>query len=232
MKKLKLMALATLAIIAGACNGSAGTKALAEKESASVAEKSVEKSVGDYALYSIKSPVRVMRQWSVSVDDAANLPGTDLSDYKAVERAIDAGDLDVMSTTVTTYEFGADGKVKDWVGKYDAQGRASSVGVHGLPGVFDITYANGRPAKFVLAENSLDEIISLDSYDYGLEIFTISYDDKGMPASLTGKAMGFFGGGAYKETYSDYRFDAKGNWIRRKKTGPYSTNIEYRSYEY
>jgi hypothetical protein len=72
----------------------------------------------------------------------------------------------------------------------------------------------------------------LDAYEKGFEEFTVQYGSDGMPASIKGLSMGFFGGGEYSEQYADYKFDNQGNWISRKVTTPYLTYVQFREYEY
>lgn len=69
-------------------------------------------------------------------------------------------------------------------------------------------------------------------FEMCLENFTITYDMNGFAKELKGKATPFFGDGIYTETYSNYKFDSHGNWVRRQVSTPYSDIIQYRSYEY
>lgn len=170
-----------------------------------------------------------MRQWNVSFDEAADITGYNLSDYKSVDRAIEDGALDEMTTQIVKYDFDTDGH-SDWVTKRGANG-PSQVHCQDLPGLFNVEYKNGKPFRFTLVEGSCDEI-PLDSYDNGLEYFTLTYNSDGTVESMTGKTFGFFGNRTYVEKYSDYKFDSNGNWIRRKVETDSFTLMQYRAYEY
>lgn len=184
---------------------------------------------GDYSFYGLKTPVKVMRQWSVSFDEAADITGYDLNDYKSVDRAIEDGALDEMTTQIVKYDFDSDGHT-DLVAERGANG-PSQVALVEYPGVFNVEYKNGKPFRFTLVEGSCDEI-PLDSYDVGLDYFTLTYNLDGTVASMTGKTSGFFGNSPYIEKYSEYKFDSKGNWIRRKVETEFFTLLQYRAYEY
>lgn len=56
----------------------------------------------------------------------------------------------------------------------------------------------------------------------------------GIPVSLKGKNMDFlsYGGDTYIETYSDYKFDERGNWTSRTVTTPNYMYKESREYKY
>ena len=189
---------------------------------------------GDYSFYGLITPVKVMREWSVSIDDAANISGYNLNDYREVTKAIDNGDLDGMFTHIVKYDFNKDGLTNN-VQKRGANGPVT-VCFYDLPGVFNVIYEDGKPVKFTIDDNQLQECFEagmlLDAYDNGLEYFMLKYTPDGTVGSLSGKSMGFFGGNLYTETYSDYKFDTSGNWIRRKVTTPYYTSIQFRAYEY
>ncbi|MDE6652223.1 MAG: hypothetical protein K2K08_07445 [Paramuribaculum sp.] len=187
-------------------------------------------------LYQLSTPVKVIHEWEIQTDILADNPQFNTTDYKVINKAIENGDLDEMSTRVVNYEFTSDGKVLDWVLQYNGQ-TPVKVRVCGLPGIFNVDFENGRPVKFTLDkdafQNDIDEgKIYLDGYEKGLEYFDVSYNNQGFPSSLSGKSLDYFGGNQYQESYSKYTIDSNGNWINRIVDTPNETKKQYRSYEY
>ena len=231
-KKSFFLALLTLTI--GIASGNASTAtALSPSEQTKTVSSSSDSGT-TLALYNLKTPVKKMHQWSIGLDVLADNPGLNPTTPSAVEAAIEEGILDEMSTSVTDYEFNQDSTVKDWI-TYSGT-KPVKVFFCGWPGCFDITYSNGLPSEFILDRKAFDEAIEngmiLDAFDLGFERFTITYDANGLPKSLSGKTLPFFGGSNYTIIYSDYKFDGKGNWVKRKATSPYHTEYQYRCYEY
>lgn len=186
-------------------------------------------------LYGLKAPVKSMKEWKISTSILADNPQLNPSTPAAVQQAIDEEVLDGMTTSIVDYQFSADGKVVDWV-EYSGN-NPSTVRISGMPGRFGVKFENGRPQQYILDQRefqkSLDEgLIFLDGYEMGCEELTMEYNPDGMPASMKGKAMDFFGGGQYSEQYSKYKFDAKGNWISRQVATPNDSFIQYRAYVY
>ncbi len=187
-------------------------------------------------LYQLSTPVKAMHEWEISTDILAENPELNTTDYKVIDEALESGILDEMSTQVIEYKFTTDGKILDWVLQYNDQTPVKVI-VHGLPGIFNVDFENGRPTRFTLDKNAfqkdLDEgMIFLDGYEKGLEYFDITYNNQGFPSSLSGKSLDFFGNQPYKETYSKYVIDQNGNWITRIVDTPYETKKQYRAYQY
>lgn len=229
MKKIIFILVGSLGILPACGHNSAASSqnpTAAEKKPAPVKE------ITSYDLYNLKTPVKEMKEWVILVTDLAENPGLKPNNPDAVEAAIEAGVLEEMTTSITTYKFAPDSKVADWVVSYSGKTPTEIINRE-LPGTFKVTYENGRPTQFLFNdERYQQEQIPLDFYEMGLENYTVKYDANGMPVSLSGTAMPFFNGGEYTETYSDYKFDEKGNWVSRKETTPYDTQIRYRSYVY
>ena len=187
-------------------------------------------------LYNLKAPVKEIKEWSISISDLANNPGLNPAKLSEVEAALRSEVLDKMETRIYVYRFTPDLKADDDDVSYSGDTPIKTTRA-GLPGTFDIGYENGLPTKFTLNEKdfqkSVDEgMLYLDAFEIGLEEYTIAYDSNGIPKSLSGKKMPFFEGGKYTETYSDYKYDDKGNWVKRKVTTPYDTMYQFRSYTY
>lgn len=182
-----------------------------------------------YAVYNLKSPVKKIKEWSVSSEEAANLPAYDFSKEKDVEKAVENGDLEEMTTSIIEYKFTPEGKPE--CSNYEGN-RLVQIGFYDIPGVFFVEFKDGLPVKFTLDEETLKEIICLDAFNKGYEYFTLTYGPDNIPTALTGKTLPFFSSRDYKETYSNYKFDTMGNWIRRTVKSKYQTLIQYRSYEY
>lgn len=207
-----------------------------EKAESAVAKVSVE-SAGEstIALYCLKEPVKSMKEWKIDLETLAGNPNIDFKSSKGVKKAVEAEVLDEMSTSVVTYKFTPVGKVDGWIvysGNTPAKVRISD-----LPGIFDVTFENGKAKHFTLDQKAFQDALDngemfLDAYEKGFEEFSVQYGSDGMPASIKGLCMDFFGGGEYSEQYAGYKFDQQGNWISRKVTTPYNTYMQFREYEY
>ena len=241
MKKLILFVAGCMAIIP-ACGKPAAANSHNSADSATEAATESDKGVRDTQdpttldLYNLKTPVKVMKEWAISHSDLAENPKLNPTSPDAVKAAIEKEILDEMSVRVVDYEFGSDSKANDWVLTYSGN-TPTEVRMNGIPGTFNVKYENGLPTQFTLNQQAFQKAVDegnmfLDAYDVGFDKFTITYDKDGMPASLSGEPMSVFGGAKYTETYSDYKFDDKGNWVRRKVTTPYDTKNQYRFYVY
>lgn len=207
-----------------------------EKAESSVAKVPVG-SAGEstMTLYGLKKPVKSMKEWKIDLENLAGNPNADFKSSNGVKKAIEAGVLDEMSTSVVTYKFTPDGKVDGWIvysGNTPAKVRISD-----LPGIFDVTFENGKAKRFNLDQKAFQDALDkgemfLDAYGKGFEEFSVQYGSDGMPASIKGLSMDFFGGREYSEQYAGYKFDRQGNWISRKVTTPYNTYMQFREYEY
>ncbi len=243
MKKQVIVAISVAA--AAVCYTSAGCnnagsavgnpESAVVKDSVEVADAAPAAGESTLALYGLKKPVKSMKEWMVDLETISSNPNCDFKSSEGVKKALEAEVLDEMSTSVKTYEFTPDGKVDEWVvysGDTPAKVRMSD-----LPGIFDVTFENGVPKQFRLDQKAFQDAVDkgemfLDAYEKGFEEFTVQYGSDGMPASIKGLSMGFFGGGEYSEQYADYKFDNQGNWISRKVTTPYLTYVQFREYEY
>ena len=243
MKKQVIVAISVAA--AAVCYASAGcnntSSAVGNNDSAVVKETAVAKEAAPtagestLALYGLKKPVKSMKEWMVDFETISSNPNCDFKSSKGVKKALEAEVLDEMSTSVITYQFTPDGKVDKWV-VYSGDTPAK-VRVSDMPGIFDVTFENGVPKQFRLDQKAFQDAVDkgemfLDVYEKGFEEFTVSYGSDGMPASIKGLSMGFFGGGEYSEQYAGYKLDNQGNWISRKVTTPYNTYMQFREYEY
>lgn len=237
---LTTMCMATVCVAASAvCCASTGcskTRGTVEKFGSTGAKESVE-SAGEstMALYGLKKAVKSMKEWMIDLETLAGNPNVDFKSSKGVIKALEAEVLDEMSTSVVSYEFTSDGKVDGWV-VYSGNTPAK-VMVSGMPGKFDVTFENSNAKSFRLDQKAFQEAMDkgemfLDAYDNGLEEFSVEYGADGMPTSIKGLSMEFFGGSQYSEQYSEYKFDQQGNWISRKVKTPYDTFIQFREYAY
>ncbi|MBD5292974.1 MAG: hypothetical protein HDS23_07025 [Bacteroides sp.] len=186
----------------------------------------------DQIMYELKAPVKKIIAWESSVEEVVANPQINFSDYRAVKKAIDNYELNEMTNSVSEIEISSNKKAIP----YDNSDTVIGFRM-GLPGLFKIKMVSGRPVTFILDEKDLNSKIEngemfIDGYDMCLENFTITYDMNGFAKELKGKATPFFGDGIYTETYSNYKFDSHGNWVRRQVSTPYSDIIQYRSYEY
>ncbi len=237
---LKLIIVAvgiSVASTASSCNGS--TSSVSDSQTASDSSVTAQAGVNgkqeklpDYRVYGLQKPARMVRQWAISEEELANLSGYNPTNYRSVDKALQDGALDEMSTSIRTAKFSANGSIAD---EYDDP--VFPFLVEDVPPFFTVKYENGLPSNFTLDEKAMQKWLEdggfLDMYDMALKSFSITYDEKGLPVKLSGKGLGgFFSDAPYNLVYRDYKFDDKGNWIRRTVETPSVTFVQFRNYEY
>ena len=215
-KKSSLLLLGCMTIFSACGGNSSSTKS---QDSIKTEEAAPHAAGGTtLELYNLKAPVKEIKEWSISLSPQI---------------------ADVILTDVYVYRFKPDSKVDSSVSYVVTYSGDTPIKTQkaGMSGTFDIGYENGLPTRFTLDKEDSKKNVGEDVSDV-FEEYTIAYDSNGIPKSLTGKTMPFFEGGKriegyeYTETYSDYEYDDKGNWVKRKVTTPSDTLYQYRCYVY
>lgn len=181
-------------------------------------------------LMGLRTPVKNFQQWALSKNDLANLSGLNPADTTDIKKALEEGLLDEMSFNMAGYVFESD----SWTTEAPPTGCVTE----DFAGTFKIEYKDGLPVKFTLDGEALAEelengYMGLDVCGPMLDSFRVDYDRNRMATYLKGT---FSSGGNYSIKYSDYVFDDKGNWVKRRKTtegnGITEELTEYRAYVY
>ncbi|MDE7413329.1 MAG: hypothetical protein K2N05_06015, partial [Muribaculaceae bacterium] len=214
-----------------------------------IAQQSVKESQkveSAYKIYGLKVPAKEFTQWEVNVEEVANSDEYDFSKYNEFERAMEDGVVDEMSNSSFTIHFSNDGEyVMDDI--YDEYSGSRSFKKVESPDFIDnfitdniwsvdVEFKDGYPHKYIGDLESFYKAIEDgetmgDACDYILLKADITYNDKYLPIKVVADCHASVGDEEFIDeiTYSDYKFDSKGNWIRRTIN---NSIFQFREYKY